>query len=359
MRSSALGLLALLAILAANPMAAASGDHSATVPAEALRFYVHDFNGIDDPDATNFTMNRTEPTGETPETETCLVCAGDPSRVFTFRTDAPLSEDLDLKAGAAGVFAIWIRAYQPEDGAAFVPAGETVVRFRLAFATGLELGTAEVTKNVTGSDPVEFRGAFAPAAGQLPAGSELVWTVEIASTQKTYNPAAAPYGVSEQNPFVLQFTKLIPAYGTTLQLHTLGGDVARVVTGQAAAFNFTVDNHGEQNTTVTLTPDRVPEGASAGIERPEGSHVNRPVRLAPHESQRLRISFASLDIGNHTVGVRVESSKGETGSLLFLVEVVPADIAIQVRDGGKLPAFEFSMLLAAVAFLLGRRRTSG
>ena len=350
-------LLLVLAGAVTSPTGSAHGGEPEDEPVlEPVRYYVHNFT---DPEIFEHGANRTPPAGETPQAETCLACAGDPQIEYNFTTDEETVQDTDVSIDTPGVFTFWIRAYQPADGAAPPPL-DTRIRFNLFLSTGALFGEAEKTVSITTTNPTEFRATFDPLLAFIPAGVNLRWNVQITNPTaqgSAYNPVAAPYGVSEDYSFTFSFTRVVPEFGVSLQIRPLGEDVVRVNAGQSAIFNFTVENHGAQNSTVSLDVGALPEGSTGRLLSARGDTALQPFVVAPTGSVPFSLVVDALPVGNHTVRVEVSSTKGESGVVLFVAQVLAPLPVVAPQEPGGLPGFDTALLGCGslLAFWMSRR----
>lgn len=335
-----------------------AGAHNREPQRILISYWAHDFDPLHH--TPDFAMDANPPRAdEHPNGTTDLDSAGDPKITYNFTATPPLPQELLLATATPGNFLVWIKAVQG------VPVPGTKVTHFLRTQSGTLVGEATQTKDVAASsEPLKFDVSFSPRVDRLPAGTVLRWTMEITMTAagaaNAYNPAGAPYGVSRQYPFVVNFTQeVIPPPVPMVRVEAAQA-VVTAAPGGLAVFALTVHNDADEADNVTLVADGLPPGADASFRDATDRTTNR-VSLGggTNTPVALRITGLSSEPASHALRVSVQSDLGAQLTLNLTIEVKPVAPMSSGAKDSPAPSLALFALVVLAALRAGRRRSEG
>lgn len=346
-------LLVAMVLLALPSFLSDGAAHDRTPGNHVTNYYVHRF----DPQVHQAPMDRTQPgPDETPDPDTDLNATGDPQVTYTFESTVALTKDETLSAELNGTFRIWIKPYQNNT----LGAPNTKVTFRLETTSGILIGTGQDMRDLKGGNESQaFTATYRPIVRTLPAGSVLRWIVNITDGSVptgSYNPIAAPYGVSRQNPFIVSLvTQHIPPPVPMIRIVVERDTLSNLTVTDQAVFPFKIFNDADEPDNVTLILEQFPTGPLGFIDDASGQHVGR-VLVPPLSSVDLVVRVTNLSPGrNEAFLLRVTSDLGAAETVGFHYSVLGT---ITTPEEGRSPGFVAvpAALAAGAAVFLRRRR---
>lgn len=315
-----------------------------------VKYYAHNFDPLQhEPD---FPMDFNPPRpDEAPNGRTDTAAAGDPGVTYNFTATVALPRDSELSHFLAGKFLIWIKA-NPEN----VPAPETKVSFELKTLDGVRVGNATLKQNVISNQPVRFEASWIPHVSFVSGGTFLRWTVNITGPPEStpsYNPVAAPFGVSRDHPFTVSFwKKKEPPPEPMIRVEVVNPQVD-IPPGKNATFGLKVYNDGDTADGVNLSLEGLGSDHVAVFQTAEGLATNR-LDLDPKSSHALLLIIRGLEPGkNHTLSLKVHSDLGADQSYELHVAVSAPTLSPTPTKGT--PGFGAAALLL-LTLLVGTRR---